>query len=154
MTSDSEYQGYHRITGSLLYTKKFGNIKPFTTNTGFSYSMNLDEQKLDLDDKRYQTVTKAQDYNFRFNTEGKWDLGKKFARQLQYNLMVNYSQQKGFQQQLISGAIYPLSYEMENVTKEGQFVPAEYLSQVWIDGKPLNIFAKITNTFSPPRQMA
>jgi hypothetical protein len=143
-----EYQGYHRVTGSLLYTKKFGQVKPFTTNTGFSYSMNLDEQKLDPDDKRYQTVTKAQDYNFRFNSEGKWELGKKFARQLQYNVMVNYSQQKGFQQQLISGAIYPLSYEMENVTKEGQFVPAEYLSQLWIDGKPLNVFAKLTNTFS------
>ena len=143
-----EYRGYHRLTGSLLYTKKFGQVKPFTTNTGFTYSMNLDEQKLDPDDKRTQAVTKAQDYNFRFNSEGRWDLGKKFARQLQYNVMVNYTQQKGFQQQLISGAIYPLSTEMENVTKEGQFVPSEYLSKVWIDGKPLNVFAKITNTFS------
>src|SRR5690606_1886850 len=63
-----EYQGYHRITGGLLYTRKFGKRKPFTTNTGFSYSMNLDEQKLDPDDKRYQRVTKAQDYNYRFHS--------------------------------------------------------------------------------------
>lgn len=142
-----EYQGYHRITAGLMYTKKLGTRKPFTTTTGLTYSMNLDEQKLDPDDKRYQTVTKAQDYNYRFNSNGKWELGKKFARQLEYNVSVNYAEQKGFQQELYSGAIYPLSYAMEDVTLEGQFVPSEYLSKVWIDGKPLSIFAKITNSF-------
>ena len=142
-----EYQGYHRITGGLLYTRKFGKRKPFTTNTGFSYSMNLDEQKLDPDDKRYQRVTKAQDYNYRFHSYGKWDLGKKFARQLQYNIAVTYSEQKSFQQELYSGAIYPMSYAMENTTVEGLFVPSEYLSQLWVEGKPLNVFAKVTNTF-------
>lgn len=142
-----EYQGYHRVTGGLLYTKKFGKSKPFTTNTGFSYSMNLDEQKLDPDDKRTQRITKAQDYNYRFNSYGKWDLGKKFARQLQYNIMVNYAEQKSFQQELYSGAIYPMSYAMENTTTEGMFVPSEYLAQLSVDGKPLNVFAKLTNTF-------
>lgn len=142
-----EYQGYHRITGGLLYTKKFGTRRPFTTNTGFSYSMNLDEQKLDPDDKRYQRVTKAQDYNYRFHSYGKWDLQKKFARQIQYNIAVTYSEQKSFQQELYSGAIYPMSYAMENTTVEGLFVPAEYLSQLWVEGKPLNVFAKISNTF-------
>lgn len=142
-----EYQGYHRLTGSLLHTKKFGTKKPFTATTGITYAMNMDEEKLDPDDKRYQKITKAQDINYRFTANGKWELGYKFAKQLEYNVMVNYAEQKGYQQEMYGGAIYPLSYAMENVTMIGQFVPSEYLSQLWIDGKPLNIFGKLTNQF-------
>ncbi|WEK33657.1 MAG: TonB-dependent receptor [Candidatus Pseudobacter hemicellulosilyticus] len=141
------FEGYHRVTGSVLYSKKFGTRRPFSTNTGFSYSMNLDEQKQDPDDKRYQYVRKAQDYNYRFNSEGRWDLGRQFARQLQYSVMVNYAVQKSFQSQLLSGYIYPMSYATDNATQPGVFVPSEYTSELWVDGKPLNVFAKLTNSF-------
>ncbi len=143
-----EYTGYSRITGDLQYSQTFfGTKKPLYTVTGFSYGMNLDEQKQDPDDAVNQEKRKAQDYSFRFNTSGKWSLKKKFARMLTYNFSVNYAIQKGFQQQLVSGAIYPLSSAVKDTTLAGQYVPSQYLSQVWIEGKPLNIYAKVADNF-------
>lgn len=138
---------YNRITANVLYSKKFFNERPLFTTTGFTYGMNLDDEKEDPDDKRDQRSTKAQNYNYRFTTSGKWSLQRKFARTLNYAVSVDYSVQKGYQQELLSGFIYPLSYSKEDITQPGQFVPSEYVSKLWVDGKPLSIFAKITNSF-------
>lgn len=142
-----EYSGYSRVTGDLQYSKTLFTKKPLYTVTGFSYGMNLDEQKQDPDDYVNQEKRKAQDYGFRFNTSGKWNLKQKFARMLTYTFSVNYAIQKGFQQQLASGAIYPLSSATKDTTMAGQYLPSQYLSQVWIDGKPLNVFAKVADNF-------
>ncbi|MDQ6481840.1 TonB-dependent receptor [Dyadobacter sp. LHD-138] len=141
------FTGYNRITGSLLYTKKFFRDKPLVTTTGFAYAMNVDEQKQDPDDSRYPIKRKAQDYAFRFNTSGRWNLQKPFLGTLNYLLSANYSIQKGFNQEQVSSYIYPLSYAMKDTMLAGQFVPSNYVSKLWIEGKPLNIFAKITNSF-------
>lgn len=142
-----EYKGYNRVTGNLMYSKKFFKKTPLYTTTSFSYAKNLDDEKTDPNDKRFMQKRKAQDINYRFNTSGKLSLQKKFARSLNYDIAVSYSVQKGFQQELLGGYIYPLSYAMENVTQPGQFVPSEYLSQLTVEGKPLNVFAKLTDQF-------
>ncbi|MCD0489827.1 TonB-dependent receptor [Pedobacter sp. MC2016-14] len=141
------FDAYSRVTGSLLYTKSFFKAKPLATTTGFSYAMNLDEQKQDPDDVRTFTQRRAQDYAYRFNTSGKWNLNQRFARMLNYSLSANYTVQKGFQQDMVSNYIYPMSTATTDITMVGQYVPTEYLSQVWIEGKPLNIFAKLSNNF-------
>lgn len=141
------FDAYNRVTGSLLYSKTFFKEKPLSTTTGFSYAMNLDEQKQDPDDVKTQTQRRAQDYAYRFNTSGKWNLNQRFARMLNYNLSVNYAVQKGFQQELLSNYTYPMSTAIKDTTMVGQYVPNEYLSKVWIEGKPMNIFAKISNSF-------
>lgn len=141
------FNGYNRITANVLYTKKFFRDKPLVTTTGFSYAMNMDEQKQDPDDSRYLIKRKAQDYAFRFNTAGRWNVQKPLMGTLNYLFSVNYSLQKGFNQEQVSSYIYPLSYAMKDTMLAGQFVPSNYLSKLWIEGKPLNIFAKITNSF-------
>ena len=141
------YDAYNRLTGSLLYSNTFFKEKPLFTSTSFSYAMNLDELKQDPDDAQTLTENSAKDNAFRFTSNGKWSLNQKFARVLQYNISANYAIQKGYQQSLISNYIYPMSDAMNDTTKIGQYVPSEYLSKVWIDGKPFNLFAKITNSF-------
>lgn len=141
------YDAYNRLTGSLLYSNTFFREKTLFTSTSFSYAMNLDELKQDPDDVQTLTENKAKDNAFRFTTNGKWNINYKFARVLQYNISVNYAIQKGYQQSLISNYIYPMSDAMNDTTKVGQYVPSEYLSKLWIEGKPFNLFAKITNSF-------
>lgn len=141
------FTGFNRITGSLLYTKKFFREKSLLTTTGFSYGMNLDEQKQDPDDSRYLISRRAQDYSFRFNTSGKWNLQKPFLGTVNYLVSGSYSIQKGFNQEQVNSYIYPLTYAMKDTMVQGQFVPSNYLSKLWVEGKPLNIFAKITNSF-------
>ena len=141
------FDAYSRVTGSLLYSKIFFKERPLSTTTGFSYAMNLDEQKQDPDDIRTLTQRRAQDYAYRFNTSGKWNLNRLFARTLNYNISINYAVQKGFQQEMLSNYIYPMSTATKDTTMAGQYVPTEYLSQVWIEGKPMNVFAKVSNNF-------
>ena len=141
------YDAYNRLTGSLMYSNTFFKDKPLFTSTSFSYAMNLDELKQDPDDAQTLTENRAKDNAFRFTSNGKWNLNQKFVRVLQYNISANYAVQKGYQQSLISNYIYPMSDAMNDTTKVGQYVPSEYLSKVWIEGKPFNLFAKITNSF-------
>lgn len=143
----SEYAGFERVTGNVQYTKTFFKKQPLYSNSFFSYSTNLDESRLDPDDAKLQLIRIGKDKSFRFNTTGKWNLQHKLAQSLNYVFSVNYAIQKGFQQELLSSYTYPLSYATENTTQPGQYVPSEYLSKVWIDGKPLNLFAKITDNF-------
>lgn len=147
--SDQRYSfdAYNRVTGGLLYSKTVFKEKPLSTTTGFSYAMNLDEQKQDPDDVATQTQHRAKDYAYRFHTSGKWNLNQVFARMLNYNLSVNYAVQKGYQQELLSNYTYPMSTATKDTTMAGQYVPNEYLSKVWIEGKPMNVFAKVTNSF-------
>ena len=141
------YNAYNRVTGSLLYSNSFFKNKTLFNSTGFSYAMNLDEQKQDPDDIRTQTKRRAQDQAYRFSTSGRWNLRQHFARVLNYNFSVNYAVQKGYQQELLSNYIYPISLADKDTTIAGQYVPSEYLSKVWIEGRPFNLFAKITNSF-------
>jgi len=141
------YDAYNRLTSSLLYSKSFFKDQPLFTTTGFSFAKNLDQLKQDPDDAKTQTENSAQDNAFRFNTSGRWNLRRKFAQTLNYNVSVNYAVQKGYQQSLVSNYIYPTSSATKDTTMAGLYVPSEYLSRVWVDGKPFNFFAKLTNSF-------
>ncbi len=141
------YDAYNRLTGSLLYSNTFFKEQPLYTSTSFSYAMNMDELKQDPDDAKTLTENRAKDNAFRFTSNGRWNLNQRFAKVIQYNISANYALQRGYQQSLISNYIYPMSYAMNDTTMVGQYVPSEYLSRVWIEGKPFNLFAKLTNSF-------
>lgn len=140
------YTSYNRITASLLYSNRFFEARPLHTTTHFSYGMNIDHRRTDPNDV-FMTERKAQDLGFRFSSNGRWNLGARFSKTLNYTLSANYSIQKGFQQELITSYVYPLSYAMKDTMVVGEYLPSTYLSQLWIDGRPLNLFAKITNSF-------
>lgn len=141
------YIGYNRLTANALYARQFFEDKPLYTKTGFTYGMNLDEQKRDPDNPDEHSRYRAQDLAFRFNTSGKWSIHQRLARTVNYMASVNYTIQKGFQQSLVSGATFPLMTAMKDTTMVSSYADTEYISKLWIDGKPLNIFTKITDSF-------
>ncbi|PWG81582.1 TonB-dependent receptor [Pararcticibacter amylolyticus] len=143
----STYTSYDRVTASLQYTRNFKWIRPLYSNTYFNYIMGFDNSKLDPDNMRYQTSSRSRDYSFRLSTEGKWKLGYRLAQSLGYNLLVNYGVQKSYQQELLSGYIYPMSTALNDTVARGTFVPSEYISRVWVEGKPLNISARVNDNF-------
>lgn len=144
---DQRYEagGYTRVTANALYSRQFFRKKKLNTTTGFTYSTNLDETKQDPDDQAQKLALRAQEHNFRWNTTGKWNLQSALSRQLNYTLSVNYSIQKGFQQQQTGGVTAPLITARKDTTMVAQYLPTEYLSRLWIDGRPLNLFAKLTD---------
>lgn len=143
----SAYNAFERVTGNLQYTNTFGDAYPLYTNSTLSFGMNLDESKTDPDFDIDQIVRRAQDYSYRFSTSGKWTLNKKLARSINYNVSSSFSHQKGFQQQYYTADISPVSSAKTDTTMEVDYLASRYLNQLWIDGKPLNIFAKLTDNF-------
>lgn len=141
------FRGYDRVSANALYSRKFFKSKPLFTTTGLGYSTNIDNERQDPDDTRSMARRKADEYSIRFNTSGRLSLAKKFARTIHYDVGVTYSEQNGFSQELLSGYIYPLSTAMKDTMMKGEYVPSEYLAQYNIQGKPLNVFAKLTNQF-------
>lgn len=149
-TSDQRqtFTGYDRITGQLTHSNRFlkdGSLHTTTTLSGFT---TLDETRQDPDDLRYHRARFSRDRGVRFNTTGRWNLNRDFAQTIRYNFSANYMHQEGFSQEMLSGYVYPLSFALRDTTMAATIVPSEYLSQVTIDGRPLNIFAKITNNFN------
>lgn len=140
------YTSYNRLTASLLYSNRFFDERPLHTTTHLSYGMNIDHRRTDPNDV-FMTERRAQDLGFRFSTNGKWNAGMRFSKVLSYTVSANYSVQKGFQQELITSYVYPLSYAMKDTMVVGEYLPSTYLSKLWIDGWPLNIFVKVTNSF-------
>jgi outer membrane receptor for ferrienterochelin and colicin len=148
-TSDQRFEvnGYKRITTTLLHSVKLFQHKPLFATTGFSYGMNLDDRKQDPDDISRKIANRAQNYSFHLHTTGRWNLQYKYARMLTYMLSADYAIQKGYQQQQVGGASVPIITAMKDTTMESQYAPSDYLSRMWIEGRPLNLLAKVTNTF-------
>ena len=143
----SAYAAYHRISGSAQYTKTFGRTIPLYSNTYFSFGSNLDNVKIDPDANAIPAINKSQEYSYRFSTSGKWKLNKTLARQLNYTLSLNYAQQKSYQENSGTSGISAVGNSYVDGTFELPYLPASYVNKAWVEGKPINLFAKISDEF-------
>ncbi|MGJ1385665.1 TonB-dependent receptor [Sphingobacterium spiritivorum] len=141
------YSAYERMKGTAQYSNTFGQDRPLYTNTTFSFGTNLDDTKVDPDYQAEQVINKAQNYNYEFATTGKWNLDQRFARNINYTLSANYAFQKGYQQRLQTLSVSAVSQATEDITQEVSYLPSTFLNQLWIEGKPLNIFARLSDNF-------
>lgn len=166
------YQGYQRITTNILHSKVFNNN--ISATTGLSFISDLDATKLDPSDEKYQRERKSENQSYKFNTNITWSANKTFFKSLRFNLAVDYTHQKSYYQELKGD----FGYMITTATKDGvitsnqdkpvydvhgnqitnnkeldpnattNFLPYEFLTKKTIDGKPLNIFAKVLSTFN------
>lgn len=164
------YQGYQRITANALYSKTFKHDVRATIGLGFI--SDLDAQKLDPSDLRYKRVRSSENQSYKFNTNIVWNAQKSFLKSIRFNFSADYSHQKGYFQELRGNFGYMITTAMvdgtitsnqnqpifdvhgNQITNQQQFdpnattifLPYEFLTKKTIDGKPLNIFAKITSS--------
>lgn len=145
-----KYTGYERLTTNLKYTNTFfKNNKPLTFNLKLAYFSTIDEEKTDPQLKRNEEIT-ASSEGIRAGLNGKWYLNKKLLTNLFYNFSVNYSHQSDFSKRVhtITAGAMPLATSFYSGEHEADFLPAEYYSELSIDGKPYNIFAQIKGNIS------
>ena len=167
------YQQYRRITANLLYSKTFA--EKLRTTTGFGFYSDLDAQKLDPTDVKYQRKRSAENMGFKFNTNINWQADLSFLKSLKFNLSANYAEQTGYTQEIkgnfgymvtsamtdgtvaanVSGPVYDnLGNKLTNTDTPGHeastnILPYEFLTQMTTYGKPLNVFAKaVANMFT------
>lgn len=167
------YQQYRRITANLLYSKTFA--EKLRTTTGFGFYSDLDAQKLDPTDVKYQRKRSAENMGFKFNTNINWQADLSFLKSLKFNLSANYAEQTGYTQEIKGNFGYMVTSAMTdgtvasnregvvtdrngkpltNTDKEGfeastNILPYEFLTRMTTYGKPLNVFAKaVANMFT------
>jgi len=134
---------YSRFTGKIAHTNSwFNNL--LTTNNSLQLSHTYDKDEDDKDavsgEERYSKNT-----GIRFNSSGKINANKSLISKLDYNVALSYTKQESYLRSLYSGSVKPLTTAVNDTTMEVSFMPSEYLSGVYIKGKPFDLFASLSS---------
>lgn len=144
----SKYKGYNRATGDLSYSKVFLKKAglPLSFNAKISYFGTLDNEKTDPDAFVANEEYSNKENGVRFNLNGQWSLKKKLVSNLKYTLSTSYTHQESYEKRYrtTSGNLESISFASEEGENYGIFLPIEALTELTIDGKPINIFAQLT----------
>ena len=160
------YQQYRRITANLLYSKLFGG--KVSTTTGLGFHSDLDAQKLDPTDVRYQRLRSSENIGFNANTNINVQFNNNFLKSLRFSASASYSRQTGYVQELKGNFGYMVTSAMTDGTVAANvsspvydnygdiltnthipgheastnILPYEFLTKMSTYGEPLNVFAK------------
>ena len=141
----TKYKGYNRMTGMVTYSNEFfkgWHPMSFTAKvTGFQ---SKDTEKSDPDLLRQEDFS-SKDEGVRLNVHGRWSFNKPWLTNIKYSFSGDYTHQTSSQKKIISNN-GPTA--MATSRRSGEFVaeylPGEYLSEMTIDGKPVNLFGQVT----------
>lgn len=140
-------ESYQRFNTNMQYTNTFGANKNWYTNTTLAFGGYFDDSKIDPDLAINEVIKQAENYDFRFATNGRFQLDKKFARTINYVLSTQMGFQNGYDQRKNSGDVTAVSNATENGTNEVIYLPSTFMQKMWVKGKPVNIQAKVTDNF-------
>ncbi len=137
------YKGYDRITANGAYSNTFmKETSPLSLNLKLSYYRNLSAQKAD-ESMRADELLENKNQGFRFAADGMWRLNKSWISNFNYAASVSYSVQEDLYRQIQSGSAMPFAYSTDPGEFKTHFLPAEYMAQYTIKGKPLTAYAQL-----------
>ncbi|GGH18394.1 TonB-dependent receptor [Sphingobacterium alkalisoli] len=140
-------ESYQRFNTSLQYTNTFGNRNQLYTNSTLAVGGYYDDSKTDPDLAVNQTINQAENYDLRFSTNGRWNVNRRFARNIQYVFAAQLGFQNGMQQRLNTGDVSAVSNALTDITQEVGYLPSNYLQRIRIEGRPLSLQAKLSDNF-------
>lgn len=167
------YLYYQRAAAKVMYSNILLNEK-LRSNTSLELIYGNNTRKQNPDDEHTQLKSRGQDLGISFNTNGIFDVNCGWWRNLRYTVAVNYMHKKSYEQKLLTNATYQYSMtetdgailsnrpgvdlyddqgnKLTNIPKgEGHFyanmLPNDYLTRYDIEGKEINVFAKLMANF-------
>ena len=140
------YEGFERISGQMGYTKTFmKNSIPLTFNFSGKYFRTIDSEKSDPDVISQNEEYTSSDQGVNLGVHGKWNLKNLFITNLDYSFSYSQNKQELYSKEIISlGYIQPISNARTDTILEGVYAASEYYSEMTVDGKPYNVFAKLS----------
>ncbi len=168
----ASYIYYERFTAKTTYSNVFFQNK-LKSNTSLSIAYGKNRRDRNPDDEANLTQSKGSDLGFILNTNGQWNINKGWLRNLKYVVSAQYTGKRSFYEATSSGSFFysesttdgavitntpgkhitdASGKEITNFTGKDQqnyinYLPTSYLSHYNIDGKELNVFAKVTTNF-------
>lgn len=143
----SKYKGFKRLTGQTGYSTTFmKSTLPLTFNARFNLFGTIDNAKTDPDAMVANEEYESRDQGVSLNLNGEWSLNKKWLTAIQYTYSVSYGHQESYQKlyRSSSGGVQAVSLALEEGENVGIYLPTEQLTELTIDGKPINVFAQMT----------
>lgn len=168
----SAYIHYQRLVTKALYSNVFFHNK-LRSNTSLDFSYQRDAQDLNEDDLRTQTESSGKNMGVTLNTNGTWTINQGWLKNIRYVASGTYTSRKSYYQTLYSNASAPYSVTttdgtvLSNTAGEhlfdaagneithfsgadaqykAVFLPESYVGHYNIDGKEVNLYAKLSAT--------
>ncbi|WP_075344355.1 TonB-dependent receptor plug domain-containing protein [Tenacibaculum agarivorans] len=146
----NQLENYERITTSIRLQKIFESSNPITWSLNADYTSTLDGEETDPDIgienlDRYKSTYKS----IRIANELNINFSESLLRNLNFKVSVNSSNDRIEQtrwQQITRATSLPIS--REEGESYGVFLEPSYLSELIIDGKPLDIFSDFSSAFA------
>ncbi|MFW5644419.1 MAG: TonB-dependent receptor, partial [Bacteroidota bacterium] len=140
------YEGFERLSAQLGYSKTFmKSTAPLTFNLKAKYFQTIDSEKSDPDFISQNEEYTSSDQGVNFGIHGKWNLKKKLITNLDYSFSSSANIQELYNREVISlGYIQPISNARKDTLMPGEYAPSEYYSEMTVDGRPFNIYGKLT----------
>lgn len=137
------YLGYDRVTGNLSYSTTFMQTsKPLTFNVKATYYKNLSDTKSD-EDLLAGEYYKNNDEGIRLGINGMWRLNTKAISSLNYSASFQYSHQEDIYNRTVGSGVVPYSHSYTPGEMEVSFLPAQYMCNYKLDGKPITAFVQL-----------
>lgn len=138
---------FDRVSGGIAYTKTIGRI--WYTNTKFNVSSLLDFRGNDPDLIIEGSETTQKALSLRFSHSGRLSFNKKLMRTLSYSFGYSHSFNESRNSTTVSaGGGMPIISAMSTGYYEVPYVTNSYKASGGTIGEPVNIFAKVSNTFT------
>lgn len=142
----SKYEGYKRLTGQASWSHTLmKSTTPLKVNARFNLFGTVDNAKTDPDAMVAEEEYETRDQGVRFSLDGKWSLNKKWLTDIRYTYAVSYSHTESYQKKYrtSSGGVSAISLAREEGENIGLYLPTEQLTELTVDGKPLDIFGQM-----------
>lgn len=137
------YLGYDRLTGNFSYSKVFFQTsRPLTFNFRGTYYRNISDTKSD-DAMLKGEYYKNEDYGVRLAVNGMWRLNNALISSLNYSASFQYSHQQDIYNKSVGSGVVPYAHSYTPGEMQVAFLPASYMCNYKLDGKPINVFAQL-----------
>ncbi len=140
-------KGFKRFNGQLSYSNSFLEGKMQATFKLSGYST-IDEVKKDPDDEAMHSDSWSKERGVRFTGTTRLSLNKPFSRSLKFDFSAAYGYSEGYYRDLISPDRLAITWAKKDTMVVATYLPGEYWGVATVEGEPINLFAKLTNSTS------
>lgn len=135
-------KAYKRLNGSLMYTNYFTRDNRLKNTLSMDYGRNLDGIKRDPDEPMGK-MARFDSWNFSVANRTSYNLNKKFLKNISLNLRYASAHQTSYTEEFNNEPYILVSDATTTGIHEGSYVQGIFTSQSLIDGRPLNLSAKL-----------
>ena len=135
----SPTEAFNRFSVTTGYSNTFGNL---TFNARLTADHNRSSNENDPDNN-FGELERLTNQGFRLNIHGSWTAPSRTNTTIEYVLAGSIREQNDFFRRRSSGAFSPMTNSTETGKNLGFFIPAVYMSELTINGLPMNFQARV-----------